>query len=154
MSDQADIDRHGAGLWSAALTAEQMTGDHEESIEEAQRHLLWRFARTGLGFFLIVVGIIALPLPGPGWLIILIGLDQLPFRWARNMIRLIRSKIPGIPDDGRIPPRSLVVMGAIVVGASIASYFWAEPVATWFSDRWTQVFSFIYISLDALGVTR
>src|SRR4051794_30355697 len=89
----------------AALTAERESGREEQTDEEARRSVSIRVARLVGGWLLVLIGIAGLPLPGPGWLIILLGLSLLPYAWAERTIRIIRQKIPGIPEDGRIPTR-------------------------------------------------
>lgn len=132
-------DHKAAAVWSAAISAEREIGDHESTVEAAERHVLLRVAYAALGFVLIGVGIAALPLPGPGWLIILAGLSMLPFRWAQRTIRLIRARIPGVPEEGSIPLRTWIIMGAIVVAATVVSIWFRQPMAQWFSDTWTDL---------------
>jgi uncharacterized protein (TIGR02611 family) len=54
-----------------------------------------RFAVGAIGLVVIVVGIVLLPLPGPGWLIIFAGLAiwSLEFHWARNLHLFARGKV-------------------------------------------------------------
>jgi hypothetical protein len=96
----------------------------------------WRIVRMVVGFSLVVVGVIALPLPGPGWLIVIAGLSLLPFRWARRTVASIRRRIPGVPEDGRIPLRTLVVMGAVVAAVTGSSIAWGDDLSQWLSRRW------------------
>lgn len=50
--------------------------------------LAWRVVVTILGLGIIVVGILLLPLPGPGWLIIFAGLGVLAteYQWASQLL--------------------------------------------------------------------
>ena len=60
--------------------------------DEERRHIR-RLANLVGGWTLVVVGIILIPLPGPGWLIVGIGLLVLgrEVRWARGaLVRLER----------------------------------------------------------------
>ena len=123
----------------AAEEAERLTGRHEETEQEVQRALVLRVAKAAGGFVVIGIGIAALPLPGPGWLIIIFGLTLLPFAWAERTILLIRRRIPGVPDSGSIPLRTWLVMGAIVVAATVGSILWGDDVAQWLSDRWQDL---------------
>lgn len=122
----------------AAIEAEYETGHREETEAEARRHVVLRVLSIVAGFTLIGVGIAALPLPGPGWLIIIVGLQLLPFAWANRTIRLIRRRIPGVPEDGRIPRRTWAVMGAMVLTFSIASLMWGADVRTWVAEGWGE----------------
>ena len=126
-------------LIDAAVQAEFETGEREETVAEAKSHIIVRLARMCLGFLIVIAGIIALPLPGPGWLIILAGLSILAkdFVWAARLMTFIRRRIPGIPEDGKIPPRTWAIMGAVMVAAALASVWWyvydgKETVYGWF----------------------
>ena len=56
--------------------------------------LAWRLAVTILGVGVIVVGIVLLPLPGPGWLIIFAGLGLLAteYVWAARLLKWLRAQ--------------------------------------------------------------
>jgi uncharacterized protein (TIGR02611 family) len=47
-----------------------------------------------IGSLILVVGIIAIPYPGPGWLIVFAGLGILAteFTWAENLLLYLRKK--------------------------------------------------------------
>ena len=122
--------------YDAAIEAETSTGTVERTEEEARRHLLVRLARTGGGFALIGVGLAGLVLPGPGWLLILLGLGLLPYTWAQRTITAIRRRVPGIPEDGRIPVSTWVVMGVVVALASALTVLFGAEVARWAAGLW------------------
>jgi len=109
---------------ASALEAEYQTGRREKTEDEARRSLMGRLARLIGGWVLVLLGLAGLVLPGPGWLIVLVGLTLLPYQWTDNLIRIIRKKIPGIPEDGRIPTRTWVLMGLAVVITTGASLWW------------------------------
>lgn len=113
-------------LSEAAIQAEYETGERETSPEEAKSHALVRVARMTLGTIIVIVGIVALPLPGPGWLIIAGGLTILAkdVAWADRLLRYIRKRVPGIPEDGKIPRSSLVTMLLVTLAAVAASLWW------------------------------
>ena len=48
-----------------------------------------------LGSVIIAIGIVLLPLPGPGWLIIFAGLAvwSIEFRWARRLNRFVQHQV-------------------------------------------------------------
>lgn len=126
-------------LVEAAIEAEYRTGRHEETEEEARRAVLIRLVRMIAGFTLIGIGLTLLVLPGPGWVVVIVGLSLLPFAWAERTIRLIRRKVPGIPEDGRIPPGTWAVMGLITVGALTVSLLWGGAIGGWVSDTWSEL---------------
>lgn len=126
-------------LIGAAVEAEFETGVREATVAEAKAHILIRIPRIILGFLIVIIGIIALPLPGPGWLIILAGLGilSIDFVWAARLIKFIRRVIPGIPEDGKIPARTWVIMAVIMLAAGATSvwYYLFDGKATvsgWF----------------------
>lgn len=47
-----------------------------------------------LGGFMLLVGIVAIPYPGPGWLIVFSGLAilSIEFDWAKRVLRFARGK--------------------------------------------------------------
>lgn len=128
-------------LRQAAYQAERETGAREETEAEVRRGVAIRLARIVGGFVLIGVGASLLVLPGPGWLMIVIGLGLLPFAWAERTIRLIRRRIPGIPEDGRIPARTWVVIGAITAATVVVSFLFGEAIGTWIGDTWSSIWS-------------
>lgn len=48
-----------------------------------------------LGGLVVAVGIALIPLPGPGWLIVILGLTiwAVEFVWARHLLRFTRGKL-------------------------------------------------------------
>ncbi|HNE37776.1 MAG TPA: PGPGW domain-containing protein, partial [Microthrixaceae bacterium] len=102
--------------------------------------LALRMARMIGGFVLIGIGASLIVLPGPGWLVILIGLSLLPFAWAERTILAIRRRVPGVPEDGTIPPRTWVVIGVVTVGAIAISFLFGSRIGDWISGTWESVF--------------
>ncbi len=109
----------------AAIRAEMETGIHEATVEEARLHVVWRVARMTLGFVVTILGIALLPLPGPGWLVIAGGLFILSkdVAWADRLLTYIRKRVPGIPEDGKIPRSSIATM-VLVTGGGVALSLW------------------------------
>lgn len=126
------VDRLGA----AAIEAERQTGHYEETVEEARRNVIIRLARIVGGFTVIGIGLAGLALPGPGWLIIIFGLSLLPFAWAERTIRLIRSKIPGVPEDGTIPMSTWIIMGVLLVAFTTLSIVYGQDITSWIAGLW------------------
>lgn len=54
---------------------------------------MWKVAVAVTGAALVVGGILLLPLPGPGWLVIIAGLAVLAteFAWAKGILERVRS---------------------------------------------------------------
>jgi uncharacterized protein (TIGR02611 family) len=116
--------------------AEPSLGRVERFLERHRRtrvgRLYVRIVLTALGLAVIAVGIILLPLPGPGWVIIFFGMAiwSLEYRWAARLRRFTMRQVSAWTKWlGRQPwwMRTLVVLGlllvigAIVVGSAIVS---------------------------------
>lgn len=134
--DPTGSGRPGPAHWAAvvrdaAIEAELETAGRPETLDEARHNVVVRVARIGAGFTLIGLGVVALPLPIPGWLIILVGLELLPFVWAERTIRRIRRHAPGVPEEGRIPARTWAVMGVLILAMSTAGVLFGADVRDW-----------------------
>ena len=127
-------------ITAAVYEAERGTGVHEETEAEVRRSLALRMTRMIGGFVLIGIGASLLVLPGPGWIMILIGLSLLPFSWAERTIQAIRRRVPGIPEDGTIPTRTWVLIGVVTVGAIVISFLFGSRIGDWISGAWESVF--------------
>lgn len=128
-------------LLEAAYEAERETGRREETDEQVRRGVIIRVARMVGGFVLIGIGISLLVLPGPGWVMIIIGLSLLPFAWAERTIKAIRQKVPGVPDDGAIPLSTWIIMGVVMVAATATAILFGDVIGRWISDAWESVWS-------------
>lgn len=62
--------------------------------EKREQRRVQRFATGLAGGVVLLVGIIAIPYPGPGWLIVFAGLAILSreFAWAGRLLKFARSK--------------------------------------------------------------
>ncbi len=99
--------------------------------------------RTGvgiLGTLIIVAGLVLLPLPGPGWLIIFLGLGLLAseFGWARRLLDYAKAKVGAWTDWVQAQNWFVrILLGlaclAIVAGA-LYGYLWWQGVPEWVPD--------------------
>ncbi len=83
-----------------------------------------------LGTLVVIVGIILLPLPGPGWAIIFLGLAiwSVEFRWAKRLLGYARARVHRWRDwyaRQGWPTRIVVGAGtALLVLAIVAGALW------------------------------
>ena len=90
-----------------------------------------------LGTAIVVAGIALLPLPGPGWLIIFIGLGILAseFEWARRLLDYAKRRVEAWTEWMRrqsIAVRLAVgAAGLAVVAAAVFGYVAWRGVPTW-----------------------
>ena len=56
---------------------------------------VYKIVVTLLGATIVVVGLILVPLPGPGWLIVFVGLTLLgsEYHWARRLLGWLRAML-------------------------------------------------------------
>lgn len=91
--------------------------------------LTYRLVVSLLGVAMIVVGIILLPLPGPGWLIIFAGLAVLSteFEWAARLLRFARDQVRRWTDWVQArsrPVQALIGLGFLVLAAALGYAAW------------------------------
>ena len=92
MPDDAKVDvdeeRPQGGILSAI-------GNKRDQIREQRRlNLIYRCCVGVVGTGVLLVGIAAIPYPGPGWLIVFAGLGILAseFDWAHRLLKFARAK--------------------------------------------------------------
>lgn len=113
-------------LQDAAIDAEFRTGRREDTVTEAKQQLWRRAARLIGGTLLTLLGLILLVLPGPGLLVLALGLallaQDVPF--ARNLLEQVRRRLP---DDGQgnVPTVYIVFMATSVILFTSISVWWA-----------------------------
>jgi len=110
------------------IQTELETGRREETVEQAERHIVIRVIRVALGVIVLIIGLVLLAAPGPGLIVIAIGLGLLaqdvPF--ARNLLERVRSRLPQ-DEDGKLPRSTIVMMVVVSVGA--------VGISIWFTLR-------------------
>ncbi len=90
-----------------------------------------------VGLSIIALGIVLLPLPGPGWLIIFLGLGVLAseFAWARALLDFARDKVGAWTDWVRrqsLVVRSLIGLACLaLVAAAVYCYIAWRGVPGW-----------------------
>lgn len=113
-------------LRDAALQAEFHTGDRESTEEKARAHVVIRIVRMSAGSVLLLAGAAMLALPGPGWLVIALGLGILSkdVAWAERTLDRVRRRLPS-DADGRISRGTLFGSIALAVVVMTASLWWS-----------------------------
>ncbi|MFD0406301.1 TIGR02611 family protein [Kitasatospora sp. NPDC127116] len=101
-------------------------------------HRVWQVAIFLAGLAVVVLGLIMLPLPGPGWLVIFLGMGiwATEFVWAQLALRWTRRKVAEAAQramDPRVRRRNLTLTAiglAALVGVGgwyFARYGLAAP---------------------------
>jgi uncharacterized protein (TIGR02611 family) len=92
--------------------------------------ICWRIVVTVLGVVTIAGGVVLLPLPGPGWLIIFAGLGLLSteYEWARRLLRFVRAKVTEWTRwwgrQGRFVQVLVGLLGIALLAALVGGAWW------------------------------
>ncbi|MFE2097625.1 MULTISPECIES: TIGR02611 family protein [unclassified Streptomyces] len=128
-ADKADK----ADVTVGAEQPEQGLGSRAPAFIKARRalHLSWQVGIFVVGLAVVVVGIVMLPLPGPGWVVIFAGMAiwATEFVWAQLVLRWTKRKVTEAAQkalDPRVRRRNitLTVIGLVIVGALVGVYLW------------------------------
>lgn len=98
------------------------------SPDERQRGVR-RIAQIVIGVLLVAAGIVMLVIPGPGIVTILVGLNLI--RPDNALVRYIRRRVPGIPEDGTVPMRFVVVGAVFLVGGTVIGVLYGADLTNW-----------------------
>lgn len=89
-------------------------------------HLIYRIVVGVIGLIIVVIGLILVPFPGPGWLVVFLGLAiwASEFEWAHKLLRIAKHTLKEWTE--RIRPQPLWVKGLVGLGAAaaVAAVFW------------------------------
>lgn len=89
----------------------------------------WRAAVAILGLVVVVSGVVLLVIPGPGWVVIFLGLSiwATEFSWARSLLMFVRREVGRWTAWIRRQPRWLGVLvgvAGLVVVAAVVLLWW------------------------------
>lgn len=108
--------------------------DLQPGLQPGEKAHGWRrIARIALGVVLVIAGIAMLVLPGQGILTILVGLNLI--KPDNAVVRWIRRRTPGIPEDGPIPLTAIVVGVFLFVAVGVVSLLYGSDIYQWGKDR-------------------
>ena len=106
---------------------------------------LKRLALESLGWFLVVAGVAALVLPGPGLLMLFGGLAILSqqYDWAERRMRPVEVRAKRAAAESVQSPLRIVlsVLGALWITATGALWLWRPDAPGWWpvDERWWLV---------------
>ena len=89
-------------------------------------HLIYRIVVGIIGLAIVAVGLVMVPFPGPGWLVVFLGLAvwSSEFEWAQRLLRVARHTLRVWTEW--LKPRSWWIKGLVllVTLAAVAAVFW------------------------------
>lgn len=108
-------------------------GSRAPDFVKARRmlHMSWQVAVFVVGLAVVVAGVIMLPLPGPGWLVIFGGMAiwATEFVWAQLVLRWTKRKVSEATQralDPKVRRRNIVLttIGLVIVAVLVGVYVW------------------------------
>ncbi|ANS63951.1 hypothetical protein SLINC_1727 [Streptomyces lincolnensis] len=94
-------------------------------------HLSWQVGIFIIGLAVVILGIIMLPLPGPGWVVIFGGMAiwATEFVWAQLVLRWTKRKVTEAAQralDPKVRRRNIILtsIGLVIVGVIVGIYLW------------------------------
>ncbi len=88
-----------------------------------------RVIQIGAGILLLLSGIAMIFVPGPGLLTALVGLNLI--KPDNAVVRWIRLKVPGIPEDGKVPKRYLAIGLLFFAATAVVSVIYGDDFFNW-----------------------
>ena len=89
-------------------------------------HLIYRIVVGVVGLIIVVLGLILVPFPGPGWLIVFLGLAiwASEFEWAQKLLRIAKHTLQGWTEWLKPRPWWMKGLALLVTAAVVAAVFW------------------------------
>ncbi|MGW8557616.1 TIGR02611 family protein [Streptomyces tubercidicus] len=116
-----------------AAPAEKPLGSRAPHFIKRSRplHVSWQVGVFVVGLAVVVGGVIMLPLPGPGWLVIFGGMAiwATEFVWAQLVLRWTKRKVTEAAQralDPKVRRRNIILttIGVVIIAALLAVYLW------------------------------
>ncbi|MFB7656524.1 MULTISPECIES: TIGR02611 family protein [unclassified Streptomyces] len=114
-------------------TGERALGSRAPDFIKARRalHLSWQVGVFIVGLAVVVAGIIMLPLPGPGWVVIFGGMAiwATEFVWAQLVLRWTKRKVTEAAQralDPKVRRRNIILtsIGVVIFAVLAGIYLW------------------------------
>jgi uncharacterized protein (TIGR02611 family) len=111
----------------------------EKLARRRERHIQhsmpYRVAFVVVAFVILIGGVALVPLPGPGWAIVFIGLGMLAleFKWAEHLMEKILDRLEAAKESAAnaSPMQKAVGVAATVLGIAafvVAAILWDIPL--------------------------
>lgn len=104
---------------------------------DPRSHRIYRLVVGVIGMFIVVVGLLAVPLPGPGWLIVFVGLAVLASEFERAQRlrdftkRHVRNWTAWAQAQSLLVRAALGLATAALVAALVWTYLALAGIPTW-----------------------
>ncbi len=104
--------------------------------ERRRADFVYRIVVGVVGLVVLVVGILAIPYPGPGWAIVFIGLGILAteFDWARRLLAYAKERYDKAMDWFHDQHIAIQVLGGIFTALIVAATLWLLGALDWTAE--------------------
>ncbi|MGW7417067.1 TIGR02611 family protein [Streptomyces sp. NPDC054863] len=118
---------------TGGATDERELGSRAPQYIQARRtlHLSWQVGVFVVGLAVVIAGIIMLPLPGPGWVVIFGGMAiwATEFVWAQLVMRWTKRKLTEAAQkalDPKVRRRNIILttIGLVIIAVLVGIYVW------------------------------
>ena len=121
--------------WRHRLTARRqwLAARREQLRRRRILNAVYRSTVGVVGLVVVVIGIIAIPYPGPGWAIFFLGLALLAteFAWAQRSLRFTKARYDAVMDWlGRQHP-AVQALGAVLTAVVVLVTLWVVGAVGW-----------------------
>ncbi|NEB78735.1 TIGR02611 family protein [Streptomyces sp. SID14478] len=108
-------------------------GSRAPEFVQARRalHVSWQVGVFVVGLAVVGAGIVMLPLPGPGWLVIFGGMAiwATEFVWAQLVLRWTKRKVTEATQralDPKVRRRNIILttIGLVIIAVLVGVYVW------------------------------
>ena len=105
----------------------------ERLRERAVLDFVYRVLVGVVGLTVLLVGVAAIPYPGPGWAILFLGLAVLAteFYWARRTLTYTRARYDTAMAWLRRQPAWIQGLGAVLTAAVVVATLWFLGAIAW-----------------------
>jgi uncharacterized protein (TIGR02611 family) len=95
-------------------------------------HLIYRIVVGVVGLVIVVIGLILVPFPGPGWVIVFVGLAiwASEFEWAQRLLHRARNTLGSWNDWLRRQAWWVKGLVLLLTIAAVALFFWVLFLVT------------------------
>lgn len=133
----AEDDRSGSAVL-AAIAKKRNQIRHKKHFD-----LIYRCVVGVIGLAVLIVGIVLIPYPGPGWLVVFAGLGILAseFDWAHRLLTFARGKYDLWLEWVKVQHWSVQALLGLLTCIVVLTTLWLvgamETIAGWFGLHWS-----------------
>ncbi|MFE1290933.1 TIGR02611 family protein [Streptomyces sp. NPDC058751] len=130
--ESGEVTTAGGGADGGA-DGERALGSRAPHFIKARRalHVSWQVGVFVVGLAVVAAGVVMLPLPGPGWLVIFGGMAiwATEFVWAQLVLRWTKRKVTEAAQralDPKVRRRNIILttVGLVIVAVLVGVYLW------------------------------